>query len=433
MGKISSDILNNFIDFVYWRQYKDTSYIVSSSGKVYNRKTKHIMKCSPNSGYLNVTLRINNKSNRYRINRLVAEVFIKNPEKKKVVNHIDGNKINNNLSNLEWSTHKENTNHALDTGLIVRQESSYKFNKIKNYDLTNGKQIENYENYYIFSNGNIYNTKSKILLKHFQKRDGYMSVGLSKDGVCKLYLVHVLVAKSFIKNPENKKVVNHKDGNKTNNDISNLEWATISENVVHAYNNGLNNSRKFDFDFVVQYNLQNKELERFKSFMEASRKTNIDRNSIAKACQGEYKTAGGYIWKYNKNNVIINITYNKNTNKNKDKLTYIIQYNINNKEIARFNSISEASRNTKIYSKGISDVCNGKKEKAGGYIWKRVNNNEQKTNSNYVIQYNLDNKELTKYKTIAEATKKTKVDGSAISKVCKGKQKTAGGYIWRYG
>ena len=65
---------------------------------------------------------------------------------------------------------------------------------------------------------------------------GYKKVLLSKDGLRKTYTVHRLVALTFIDNPFNKKTVNHIDGNKTNNHLSNLEWATQSENVLHSFN-----------------------------------------------------------------------------------------------------------------------------------------------------------------------------------------------------
>lgn len=65
---------------------------------------------------------------------------------------------------------------------------------------------------------------------------GYKKVLLSKDGLRKTYTVHRLVALTFIDNPFNKKTVNHIDGNKTNNNLSNLEWATQSENVLHSFN-----------------------------------------------------------------------------------------------------------------------------------------------------------------------------------------------------
>lgn len=68
---------------------------------------------------------------------------------------------------------------------------------------------------------------------------GYLFVGLSKNGIPYPKDVHRIVATHFIPNPENKKCVNHKDGNKLNNCVDNLEWCTYSENITHAMKNGL--------------------------------------------------------------------------------------------------------------------------------------------------------------------------------------------------
>lgn len=78
-------------------------------------------------------------------------------------------------------------------------------------------------------------TKSGAILKCGPNATGYPAVSLLLRGVQSTYYVHRLVAKAFIKNPENKPQVNHKDSNKTNNKASNLEWSTASENVSHFY------------------------------------------------------------------------------------------------------------------------------------------------------------------------------------------------------
>ena len=68
---------------------------------------------------------------------------------------------------------------------------------------------------------------------------GYLWARISKKGKKRMFLVHIEVAKAFINNPENKPQVNHKDGNKLNNNWNNLEWNTVSENTQHAYDTGL--------------------------------------------------------------------------------------------------------------------------------------------------------------------------------------------------
>jgi hypothetical protein len=82
------------------------------------------------------------------------------------------------------------------------------------------------------------NFKQKQFILKEQKNGDYCVARLTKEGKRKIYCVHQLVAKAFIPNPENKPEVNHKDLDKSNNCVDNLEWATRSENMKHAYDNG---------------------------------------------------------------------------------------------------------------------------------------------------------------------------------------------------
>jgi hypothetical protein len=94
-------------------------YEVSNFGNVKSLRKNIILKKSVDKdGYLIIHLRNGLLSKNYKIHRLVAEVFIPNPFKKKTVNHIDLNKKNNNVNNLEWTTHLENNNHAIDNGVL---------------------------------------------------------------------------------------------------------------------------------------------------------------------------------------------------------------------------------------------------------------------------------------------------------------------------
>lgn len=104
------------------------------------------------------------------------------------------------------------------------------------------KKIIGYENYYEISNyGNVRSTSYKgvRVLKPFKQRNGYLNVILCVDQVKIHKTIHRLVAINFIDNPNNLETVNHIDCNKENNHVSNLEWASMSDNRNHAIENGL--------------------------------------------------------------------------------------------------------------------------------------------------------------------------------------------------
>lgn len=99
------------------------------------------------------------------------------------------------------------------------------------------KEIKHYPKYKISNFGNI-KSNIKTLKQHIEKA-GYCRVTLYNNYKTRLVRVHRLVAEEFIPNPENKRTVNHKDTNKQNNQIDNLEWATYKENMKHACDNNL--------------------------------------------------------------------------------------------------------------------------------------------------------------------------------------------------
>jgi hypothetical protein len=106
-----------------WHKIEESNYEVSNLGEVRNINTKQIKKLHPGgtSAYLMVQIYlINGKRKNYLVHRLVAKYFIDNPFNKEQVNHIDGNKLNNNFANLEWVTPKENMKHAFESGLYKK-------------------------------------------------------------------------------------------------------------------------------------------------------------------------------------------------------------------------------------------------------------------------------------------------------------------------
>lgn len=101
-------------------------YLISNKGKVksLHRKNPILLKQSIDTGYSRVTLTINYKTEIFRVHRIVASVFIPNPENKPQVNHIDGNKLNNDIKNLEWCTNAENQIHAYKIGINKNRKLS---------------------------------------------------------------------------------------------------------------------------------------------------------------------------------------------------------------------------------------------------------------------------------------------------------------------
>ncbi|MBU3205583.1 HNH endonuclease [Clostridium algidicarnis] len=143
---------------------------------------------------------------------------------------------------------------------------------------------------------------SDKVLKPATKSNGYMFVGLSKYGKVSHRHIHRLVAEVFIPNPLNKPTVNHKDGDRSNNIVENLEWATYSENNIHSIKVLKRDSKNSsDSRPVLQFDKEGNFIKEYPSMREAQRQTGID--AIDKVCNHyKYrKTAGGYKWEYKDN------------------------------------------------------------------------------------------------------------------------------------
>ncbi len=102
----------------------------------------------------------------------------------------------------------------------------------------NPRTVQLFNGYSISENGEITSRFCRVV-KHQVSNAGYVRVELYNKGKGRKYSLHRLLAQAFIPNPEGKPVINHKDGNKLNNALDNLEWATRRENQLHAYQNGL--------------------------------------------------------------------------------------------------------------------------------------------------------------------------------------------------
>lgn len=158
--------------------------------------------------------------------------------------------------------------------------------------MENFKEIKDYENSYLIGDqGSVKSLLTNKILKQSKGNSGYFQVCLSKDRKIKSIMVHRLVAKAFLPLKEGKRIVNHKNGVKTDNRVENLEWCTHSENSKHANTNGLAPNPpnwakgKFGFEHnrskaVIQLDVNKERVKIFGSLLEAGRQLNADHTAI---------------------------------------------------------------------------------------------------------------------------------------------------------
>lgn len=171
------------------------------------------------------------------------------------------------------------------------------------YQISNYGNVKSMERIVDIGNSRIYTQKEKII-KTYGKR--YRQVNLYKNAKCHHFYIHVLLAKSFIPNVNNKEQVNHIDGNKFNNNLDNLEWVTRSENSRHAYDVLKINKRIYKKGLlnklskpVYQYALDGIFIKKWDSITEAVNFFKPKKASISMCCNKKIKQTLGYKWSFN--------------------------------------------------------------------------------------------------------------------------------------
>ena len=205
-----------------------------------------------------------------------------------MVNHINENKLDNHISNLEYITYKENTIYSMNNQRVKNTTQ---------FDISNFIDIPNYTKYMVSRNGEIYSKAIKRLCRITVLPSGYHKIKCKSDnGIYKDLYIHVIVAMAYLNYvpSSNKYVVNHIDGNKSNNKFDNLEIVTQKENMKHSII--INNDKIFRR--AVYYINNEGELIKYISAKDASDKTGIDNSSILKSCKSLNKKAGNIKWNF---------------------------------------------------------------------------------------------------------------------------------------
>ena len=277
---------------IEWKKInKSNNYSVSNTGDIKNNITNRILKYYIRNGYKSISLSKDNVKKTYNIHNIVAEHFLIKPyDTKYVVNHKDEDKLNNNINNLEYITYAENTKYSM---------TSKRSKNLYSYNIDDFVDIPNYNKYMASKDGFIYSKNIRRLCCFTTLPNGYNKIKLkSDDNHYKDLYIHVIVAMTYLNYipSNNKYVINHKDANKSNNKLDNLEIITQKQNMIHSVN--INNEKIFRR--AVYYINDNKEVIEFKSAKEASISTGIDNSSILKSCKSD-KKAGNIKWYFKSN------------------------------------------------------------------------------------------------------------------------------------
>ena len=322
-----------------WKKVDEApEYQISNQGRLKNKHGR-IQNPRPRSdGYIPANITINGKfRSGVLVHRLVAKAFVPNPLGKEIVTHLNGNRGDNRAENVKWSTIEEKSSlrkapkeggrvrkvfQMNSEGTIIKEWSKIRdaaktlkilpsnisacasgiistaggfvwkyFDSVTQRPLNEiWKNITIDDNEYEVSNTGFIKTKTGVITKG------------SKSG---LYLrfcnhsVHRLVASAFCLKEEGTTEVNHIDGDKHNNNASNLEWVTQQQNSKHARQTGLINPNSGSKNCrAVRQLLSDGTTKEYSSSKKASQLTGVSNGNLTSVCQGNRKTAGGYGWEY---------------------------------------------------------------------------------------------------------------------------------------
>jgi hypothetical protein len=474
------NILLKLLTFEEWQisgeypgyQFSSLGRIKLKNGEISDRKQN-------SNGYIKSQLvDKDGETKSVAIHRIISMIFIQNNDPSKIeVNHINGIKHDNRVVNLEWVTPSENVN----SRVFINTTNSTK-RTVYQYD-TNGNFVKEWEsmtaivNYlgvkgidYAVDTGRIYKgylwyfKKDEIMYGEifinlyleeinsiipvsnkgrYMRDNGTISYGtLLNSGymVCnmknKQITVHRMVMMAFHPIQNHKEmVVDHIDSNKDNNCVENLRWCTPAQNTQYYYANNVHKSNKTTTMRPVIITHSNTGMEyEFISLTAAGKESGFSYDQLKDFLRGRNKK--GYLLDLRG---YFTVRYKDEHNKvirNSENLfrAKVNQFDLNGNFIRQYNSLTEAANS--LHTDGVSNIgscCRGNISTFHGYIWRYDDQSIlERTNKCEVVQFSLDCKYLALFESVRDAGDTTGTECSSISEVCKGKQKSAGGYFWMY-
>lgn len=264
-----------------------TYYSINKLGQVKNLNTKKFLKGTNLHSYIYVNLTVGKKRKNRAVHQLVAQAFLPNPNNYTIVDHINGDRLDNRVENLRWASALENANNKhLDK---TPDKPHFEEVKFSDEEMQSEKWKE-YNGFKVSNLGRVIGKNNKILKGH--KSDcGYISYG--GDHI----LGHILVWEAFNGQKQSGMVINHINGNKHDNRLVNLEQVTPKENSRKA----ATETNAWGFRQVGEYDDKGNLLQIYPNASEAARAIGILPSSMRNSIRREGKCSNGLRYKYIEN------------------------------------------------------------------------------------------------------------------------------------
>lgn len=332
---------------------KETNYSVSSLGRVQNDATNKILKGTyARNEYHSVQLVINGKPKSLMTHRLVAEAFIPNQNNYQIVDHIDRNKHNNNVTNLRWVTDSLNIRNS------TRKTNGVSQNFYFEGDIDNFVNLSHSDGKYLVSElGVVINKNTHRILKG-SERNGYVRFDL-KNKPCS---AHCLIWESFNGPIPAGFIIDHINGNRSDNRLENLRLVTQSENMKNSYDNGHAAQKR-----IYQYSLEGKFIAAFDRIYQATEITKTTPAAISSAVR-RGGTCGGYLWSFNELSDEEIASLVDKINQPDPRGFGVTQYSQNGEFVKHYDSVGEAAKEIGCSRSTIFRGINGQRA-AKGYYW----------------------------------------------------------------